>query len=207
MKSNENQVLALAAIFQAAATTSQLANENKTDRKAEEILLYSLLQTEAKEVTDVYKNPQELKLGLKILKEVTTGRIKAKFGVNILRYAFALMQLRKRLLKKSKNIAKITQDMEKAKQKLNQLPLTHESVIHVFALSYLDNISPLGARIYVEGNAAYLKNDQTADRIRALLLAGIRAAVLWHQYGGHKWQLIFKRDKIRQTCDLLLTSI
>ncbi|MGD8349299.1 MAG: DUF489 family protein, partial [Gammaproteobacteria bacterium] len=34
-----------------------------------------------------------------------------------------------------------------------------------------------------------------AARVRASLLAGIRAAVLWRQLGGNKWKLLFARKK------------
>ena len=34
---------------------------------------------------------------------------------------------------------------------------------------------------------------QNADLIRALLLAGIRAAFVWRQSGGARWKLIFQR--------------
>ncbi len=37
-----------------------------------------------------------------------------------------------------------------------------------------------------------------ADIIRALLLAGIRAAFLWRQLGGRRWRLLLQRKKLLQ---------
>jgi high frequency lysogenization protein len=42
----------------------------------------------------------------------------------------------------------------------------------------------LSPRIMVNGDPAHLNNPENANRIRALLLAGIRAAMLWRQSGG-----------------------
>jgi high frequency lysogenization protein len=35
-----------------------------------------------------------------------------------------------------------------------------------------------------------------AERIRAILLAGARAAWLWRRLGGRRWHLIFTRSQI-----------
>ncbi|MNJ04984.1 High frequency lysogenization protein HflD [compost metagenome] len=42
----------------------------------------------------------------------------------------------------------------------------------------------------------FLQQASNASKIRALLLAGIRAARLWRQLGGHRWQLVFSRRKL-----------
>ena len=44
---------------------------------------------------------------------------------------------------------------------------------------YVDVISPLGPRIQVTGSPAVLQSPQVQAKVRATLLAGIRAAVLW----------------------------
>ena len=54
----------------------------------------------------------------------------------------------------------------------------------------------MGPRIIVQGDQGYLSNPDNAARIRALLLAGIRAAVLWRQAGGTRWNLILGRNKL-----------
>jgi high frequency lysogenization protein len=44
-----------------------------------------------------------------------------------------------------------------------------------------------------------LVDEQMANKIRALLLAGVRSAVLWYQLGGRRWRLVIHRKQIRQT--------
>jgi high frequency lysogenization protein len=51
-------------------------------------------------------------------------------------------------------------------------------------------------RIQVSGSPQILQRDENAEKVRALLLAGIRSAVLWRQSGGRRWQLIFNRRKV-----------
>jgi len=62
---------------------------------------------------------------------------------------------------------------------------------------YQDTISQLSYRIHVKGLPEHLQNQRVADRIRALLLAGIRSAQLWHQLGGRRWHLFFFKKRIR----------
>jgi high frequency lysogenization protein len=50
----------------------------------------------------------------------------------------------------------------------------------------------------------HLKNDHTACRIRAVLFAGVRAAVLWRQVGGKRWHLLFHRKRIASDVTRLL---
>ena len=41
-----------------------------------------------------------------------------------------------------------------------------------------------------------MQQPEVANRVRTLLLAGIRSATLWRQVGGHRWQLLFQRKKL-----------
>lgn len=61
---------------------------------------------------------------------------------------------------------------------------------------YVDVISPLGPRIQVTGSPAVLQSPQVQAKVRSALLAGIRAAVLWHQVGGGRLQLMFSRNRL-----------
>lgn len=41
-------------------------------------------------------------------------------------------------------------------------------------------------------------------KIRALLLAGVRSAVLWRQVGGRRWQLFLWRNKFAKLAKKLI---
>ena len=58
----------------------------------------------------------------------------------------------------------------------------------------------------IRGEQSHLLNENTAARIRTLLLAGIRSAVLWQQLGGGKWKLFLKRKKYVPVAENLLRS-
>jgi high frequency lysogenization protein len=45
------------------------------------------------------------------------------------------------------------------------------------------------------------------EKVRALLLAGIRAAVLWRQVGGSRLQILFSRAKIKAAAEKILQQI
>jgi len=60
---------------------------------------------------------------------------------------------------------------------------------------YKNTIGSLNPTIMVRGEQIYLSNRHTANHIRALLLAGIRAVSLWKTQGGNTWQLLLNKKK------------
>jgi high frequency lysogenization protein len=52
-------------------------------------------------------------------------------------------------------------------------------------------------RIMVHGSQGKLSNPLTVNKVRSALFAGIRAAFLWHQLGGRRWQLMLHRRSIQ----------
>lgn len=75
-------------------------------------------------------------------------------------------------------------------------PLLNASVIAELADLYQDTIGQIGPRIQIAGKRQHLENTSNVNRIRALLLAGIRSAVLWRQLGGRGRHLLFSYGAI-----------
>ena len=71
---------------------------------------------------------------------------------------------------------------------------------------YQDTLSNYRFRIQVAGNAQQLQNPANAARIRALLLAAIRAAYLWRQAGGNRLSLLFNRNRLFTEAQALLST-
>ena len=115
------------------------------------------------------------------------------------------MILEKQLNKNMLN--EISAGIERAKNQSIHFTTTHENIIASLANLYTNTISTLRPRIMVQGEQVYLRNSDTAGKIRPLLLAGIRAAVLWHQLGGSKWKLVFSRKKYAITANQLLLKV
>ncbi|MCH8479721.1 MAG: DUF489 family protein, partial [Wenzhouxiangella sp.] len=81
-----------------------------------------------------------------------------------------------------------------------------DSVLSQLADAYQRHISTLDFRLSVSGKPDYLKQAEKVAFIRALLLAGIRSAFLWHQLGGKQWRLVFQRRKMLNQAQILLTA-
>ncbi len=71
--------------------------------------------------------------------------------------------------------------------------ITHDQVIANLADLYLSLVSNFRFRIQIIGKAIHLQNPVVMEKIRALFLAALRCAVLWHQVGGRRWHLFFAR--------------
>ena len=61
---------------------------------------------------------------------------------------------------------------------------------------YSTTLSKLRFKIYITGDRELISQNNNEKIIRAMLLAGIRAAFLWHQFGGRRWKLFFQRRKM-----------
>ncbi|KPU83108.1 lysogenization regulator, partial [Psychromonas sp. PRT-SC03] len=68
-----------------------------------------------------------------------------------------------------------------------------DNILSSLNLIYKDLISDLGPKIQVNGSPSCLQQERTQHKIRALLLAGVRSAVLWRQIGGKRRQLLSSR--------------
>ena len=71
---------------------------------------------------------------------------------------------------------------------------------------YAARISPLGPRVLVQGNPVYLSQATLVGEVRATLLSGLRAAVLWRQSGGSYWDFLLSRRRMVDTARELLGS-
>ncbi|MDQ7073652.1 MAG: high frequency lysogenization protein HflD [Gammaproteobacteria bacterium] len=199
----EDQMIALAALFQATHQVKAFAYHGKGDNDAFEPLLQSLFKLEASDVEDIYGGQVPLRGGLIVLRDQLQGG-EDKRDVDLTRYVMTLMHLERKLIKDTAMLNRIQRGIQAAQEQLEHFGPLHENMIARLAGLYGDTISTLRPRIMVNGNNNHLQNNDTAARIRVLLLAGIRAAVLWRQCGGSRWQLLFKRSKMVACVDHLL---
>ncbi|MEE3191683.1 MAG: DUF489 family protein, partial [Pseudomonadota bacterium] len=98
------------------------------------------------------------------------------------------------------------QGIQQASRQAEHFSNAHPNTIAALADLYKQTLSQLSFRIRVTGNPTYLQNAGTADKVRAILLSGIRAAILWRQVGGRRWQLLFSRRRYSEICRDLLTE-
>lgn len=199
-----NQVIALAGIAQAAALVEQLATTGKADERALEITISSLLKTESDSVLDVYGNDlANLALGLKNLDAQLTGYEIAY--PDQARYCASLVFLERELSEQKSMLKTISIGLERAKAQTDHFNLLHENVLANLGDIYVQTISKLQPRVMVNGVPEILQRQETANKIRACLLAGIRSAMLWKQCGGRRWKFLLFRKKIQIETQRLLT--
>lgn len=197
------RVIALAALFQAASLVNQVARTGSFPQPEFETLMRSLFVTSPVTAEEVYGSHLELELGLRAI-ITQLGDDASLRNVDKTRYAANILQLERLLNRKQAVLQKIASELDSMQQQLEHFELSHSNITARLADIYLQNISPLGPRIMVSGEHNYLENPDNANRVRALLLSGIRAAVLWRQCGGSRWQLMFKRRAILAEANKLL---
>jgi len=204
--SQEDKTIALAGVFQAAQLVRDIAWQGKSNQIALESSLESLLNFEAPDVVSVFGNITGVIQGLRTIENQLDSSTK-KRDTEVTRYAITLIHLQRKLEKDPEMLDTISQRLEDVKSHLDYFDLSHSNTIAKIAEIYKTTISTMQPKIIVEGEQAYLSNNDNADKIRALLLAGIRAAVLWRQTGGSRLQLLFSRKKYLTSAQSLSKKI
>ena len=195
MTRNEEQVVALAGVFQAAALVEQLAREGDIPMETAEPLIRSLFEQNPNHFHDVYGEPHiNLNVGLEHIR-IVTGRDPKGISPDVTRYALSLLHLEKKLRRSPKMMAALGTGVQQAERQAQHFSIMHENTIAALADLYKHTLSTLSFRIKVTGNPSFLQNHHTANRVRTLLLAGIRAAMLWRQVGGKRWHLLVNRKR------------
>lgn len=191
---NEHQVMALAAMCQVAKQVQKIAQYGSSNDYELEKLLTSIIQTSPDSPSDVYQGTENLRDGYKILlDQLSAGE---KKDVEIVKYVGGLMQLERALSAKASSLAELGKSIDDIKRRLDHFAITDDTVITALADIYSKVLSPLGHRIQVYGKPDLLKQQLVQHKIRALLLAGIRSAVLWRQMGGKRRHFFFAKRRI-----------
>jgi len=205
MKTDRDRLLSLAAIFQSASLTDQIAKTGMADADAIETCIYSIFQTDAENIEAVYHDATHLKTGLDCL--LTQMLENKPERIDVTRYVLQLMHLASKLVKNPQRISSLAEGIELARERSESFPITHTNILAQLAELYVDNISDLSGKIMVNGEPLHLNNPDNVHKIRALLLAGVRAAWLWQQCGGRRRHMIFSRKKIHGQATALLKEI
>lgn len=115
------------------------------------------------------------------------------------------MLLERKLFGHPQALRTLSERIGELDRQLAHFDLESDTIVSALAAIYVDVISPLGPRIQVTGSPAVLQNALVQARVRAALLAGIRAGILWQQVGGNRLQLMFSRNRLFQMAQNLLT--
>ncbi|MBS0847591.1 high frequency lysogenization protein HflD [Citrobacter sp. JGM124] len=189
--------LALAGICQSALLVQQFAHQGQADNDALRVSLNSVIDQDPGSTLGVFGGKEaNLKLGLETLLSVLNASSRQGLSAELTRYTLSLMVLERKLSANKEAMHQLGSSIQGLQRQLDHFGLESDPLLNAMAGIYVDVISPLGPRIQVTGAPAVLQNSQIQSKVRATLLAGIRAAVLWHQVGGGRLQLMFSRGRL-----------
>lgn len=197
-----NHVIALAGVFQACHCVDQLAKNGYAKAEVMQTCISSLFATSPESAESVFNGTTALESGFAGLIELINDHRNPKYR-DILRYILGILHLEKSLSRRTEILYIIGNRLKKAEQQVGHFSMTHDNVIANIAEIYTDTISKFSHRIHVSGDYNFLQQDRIAHQIRALLLAGIRAATLWRQVGGSRWHFFIYQNKILLAAEAL----
>lgn len=202
-----DRIIALAALLQTVSLVQQIAETGQVNQTEFATLLTSLTVTDAASTEAVYGDLSQLKMGFSQLNK-QLSKSKDKKDILLLRYVISLLHLERKLAKRPDMLDLISREIDQIPQQIEYFgDINSPQVIARLADIYHQTISELSPRVHVHGEPTFLQQADNVNRIRALLLAGIRAAILWHQKGGRRWQFIFQSNKMLIISTSILTSL
>lgn len=189
------QQLALAGVCQVATLVQAIARKGSCDETAFEASISSVLVTEPDNPQQVFGSLANLRIGFSTLSAQLDGNSKQK-DAELTRYIASILSLERKLNRNQSSLNTLGERISHVQRQLAHIDFESDQNLASLASIYTDVVSPLAPKIQVAGNPSYLSLESNQKKVRALLLAGVRAAVLWRQMGGKRRQILFSRKAI-----------
>ncbi|MBT5032461.1 MAG: DUF489 family protein [Proteobacteria bacterium] len=193
------RTLALSGVLEACAGVQSLAISGQMNAASLDCLVLSIKMIDAPDVTAVFGEPSDLAKGLGLIAggigQATDSKV-----IDVYRYMNTLISLKKSLFANPHALEKVTDRLDWIKT------LDEEELFASCAELYLEVISPLTPRVYVQGEQRFLEQDAVGNKIRTMLLAGIRCVLLWEQLGGGRFELLLRRRAYQTAAKGLLRN-
>lgn len=186
----ESRVIALAGVFQACSMVRELATQGRIDHAACESSLASLFRIDSDSAADAFGGISGLRLGLEA---IVANLDSSDRDMAVSQLAVGALRLERKLGRRTDMLREVRAGIEAIQRQVDHLGPAHATIQTRLAELYAETLSKLTPRIVVHGNPLYLADPKRVEQIRALLLAAIRAAVLWRQVGGSQWRLLLRR--------------
>lgn len=202
---DQDRTLALIGLYQVAQQVYQLATSGKTNETAFQTSINSLFCENPANTLEVFGGDVgNIQMGVNtLLTQMRSGEAVTNRNIEVTKYVLSLMILEKNVSKTEGALGKVANVIESARNQRSHFGEFHDNVIATLARAYSENISQINPRIMVNGSHGHLQNPKIANKIRALLLAGIRASLLWRQVGGSRWGLLWHRKKYMRAAQAL----
>jgi len=188
-----SRVIAFAAMTQAAYLVDKIATTGLCPNiDAFEASLKSIMAVDSNSPIDTFGGYSSLEVGFKSMIEQLDNPNNQR-NLQVTKYAVGMIALEKKLSGNGSAMNLLGERINQVNRQLAHFEIGDESVLANLDGIYKDIISNLGPKIQVNGKPSCLQQVITQHKIRALLLSGVRAAVLWRQLGGKRRQLLFSR--------------
>ena len=189
MPMREARVIALAGVFQGCRLVLDLATKGKADAASSEASLASIFRIDADSAADVFGGISGVRLGL----EELIAQVDGERDVGLTRLVLGVARLARKLDRIGSMREALRNGIASIARQGEHTGVAHSAVQARLAGLYCETLSPVRPRIMVHGNPVHLGNPRDVEQIRAMLLAAVRAAVLWHQVGGGQFRLLIRR--------------
>ena len=182
----QQRVIALAGMSLSAAAVQKIARSGSLyPESITDTLVHSVLQQSPDSIEQVYGGLVNLQPGLQtFVRQIGSSSQK---DVEVTRYLIGMLHLSRRLLKEPKVLDELGQRISQIKRQKEEFGFEQYRILESMA-----------------GKPEVLKSDANQHHIRALLLAGLRSAILWNQVGGKRRHFIFSRKQMLKAAQQLL---
>ncbi|MBV1916063.1 MAG: high frequency lysogenization protein HflD [Pseudomonadales bacterium] len=206
-KDLRSQVIAFAGVLQSVALVDKLAQTGECQQTGYDASIFSIFQQDAENIEAVYGDIPSLYIGLTTYRKLLNPKERLSLRA-VFRYCYGLHRIERQLTKNHKLLSTIGNEIELISGQLQDYAVSDPHISEQLSKLYRKTISSIKPPIQVMGNQQILEQSAVQRRVRALLLAGIRSATLWHQVGGRPWRLIITpKKKILDTIDQLLQPV
>jgi high frequency lysogenization protein len=202
MPMREARVIALAGVFQACALVRDVAMRGEADAACTESSLASIFRIDADSAADVFGGIGGVRMGLE---QLIAHLDDSTRDLGLTRLVLSVTRLARRLDRDGTMRATLRDGIEGIARQAALLGVGHADVQARLAGLYCETLSHIRPRIVVHGNPVHLGNPHDVERIRTMLLAAVRAAVLWRQVGGGQFRLLLRRREYAMLARGLLT--
>ncbi len=197
-----DQALALGALFQSTVLVHDIASRGQCDPEPLAACLGAVLNLDPESAAAVYPEPARLAGGLRYLAELLRGRASRP---EPLRLGIAVMRLERQFIRRSEAQRALGRELRLiAATGAARDDAAGAETVSQLADAWIQHIGTTEPRILVSGRPQYLQDRDNQSLIRALLLGALRAVFLWHQVGGSRWQLLFRRRAYSEAVAALL---
>jgi len=188
-----NRTLALAGVVQAAQLADRLANTGEAPESSIASSVGSLFVFNPANTEEVFGGAKGIKLGLRTLCAIADQGL--QHYAPAIRYARGMIRLESDL-GREESMGTILHHRLAALHEDNSGEEEVDSICAGLNDVYKDTLSTLTFRIRLRGNRRHLAESIVVHRLRALMLAGVRSAMLWRQMGGGYLRLLMEHRQM-----------